>query len=578
MNTFSGAGFNTNYKQENIMYNPIRSTLIAIFLTVITAATVSAQADDIIVAWDPNDPAEQVTEYKLYYKTGNSGTPSGPPYNGTGLVEGNSPITIPVGQQIFNENNPEYTLTGLTAGVTYQFAVTACNDNTSPDPNESRYSNEVTYFSPEPVGPGLDYIEIEGNPTIQSNTAQYTLRAHFNNDTSRPVSTTSWEVDCADAEISRAGMLTVVDVNADTKCTISASYDSGVITRSDQMDIVIKSASGPELDRIAIEGSKSVAENSIGDYNCIAYYTDGTSAPVPAESWNEDCNGADISPDGMLRTDEVDQNIQCTVSVRYDSKYSEMGIYIRNNNNTIVTLDRIAIEGPDSVNEDTSATFTCRAHYSDGTDQIVSPGTWAITTGASFAEMTCPGGLNTHAVDADETVGIIASYTEGQSIRSDEIQVAVKNTNTFSSASPDKIVMDNGDPGTSSTGKWRSTKTKSYGRTSVLCRQSRKKYTFETELEGKYIVSFKWTKKARAKSVPVQIWDGNTLIDTVRVNQSKNRNRNRWNRLGAYTFSGRARITVISRYRSTVVDGMKFTKARRRYAGLDRSSILTNKQ
>lgn len=559
------------------MHNPIRSTLIVIFLTVIAAATVSAQANDIIVAWDPNDPAEQVTEYKLYYKTDNSSTPTGPPYDGTGLIEGDSPITIQVGQSLFDENNPEYTLTGLTAGVTYQFAVTACNDNKSPDPNESRYSNEVTYFSPEPAGPGLDYIEIEGNPTIQSNTAQYTLRAHFNNDTSNPVNATSWEVDCADAEISGDGVLIVEDVNIDTKSTISATYSSGGITRFDQMDIVIKSTGAVMLDRIAIEGSKNVDENSIGDYNCIAYYTDGTSGPVIAESWDEDCNGAEIYPDGRLDTNEVDQNIQCTVTVKYESRSSEMGIYIRdNNNNTIVTLDHITIEGPDSVNEDTSATFTCRAHYSDGTDEIVSPGTWAITTGASFAEMARRGDLNAHAVDADETVGIIASYTEGQSIRSDEIQVAVKNTDTFLSASPDKIVMDNGDPGTSSTGKWRTIKTRSYGRTSVLCRQSRKKYTFETELEGKYIVSFKWTRKARAKSVPVQIWDGDTLIDTVRVNQSKNRNR--WNRLGAYTFSGRARITVVSRYRSTVVDGMKFIKARRRYAGLDRSLISTNKR
>lgn len=563
---FFRSRFQYELQQENVMDNPIRSTMIVIFLTVIATATVFAQTNDIIVAWDPNDPTEGVTQYNLYYKTGNSGTP----YNGTGLVEGNSPIPIEVGD-LDDKFNPEYTLTGLTAGITYQFVVTACNDNTSPDPNESRYSNEVSYLFQVPAD--VDYVEIKGDPTIQGgNTAQYTLWVHYSNDPSHPktVSATSWDVDCADAEIS-GGQLTAEDVNADTKCTISAAYDSGVITRSDQMDIVIKSTGAVMLDRIAIVGSKSVDENSIGDYSCMAYYTDGTSTPVSAESWQEDCIGAHISSNGMLNTGEVNRNTQCTLTAKFESESSEMGIYIRNNNNdTIVTLDRITIEGPDSVNEDTSATFTCRAHYSDGTDQIVSPRTWAVTTGASFAEMTRPGDLNAHAVDADEAVGIIASYTEGQSIRSDEIQVAVKNTDTSPSASPVKLVMDNGDPGTSSTGKWRTIKTKSYGRTSVLCRQSRKKYTFETELEGKYIVSFKWTRKARAKSVPVQIWDGDTLIDTVRVNQCKNRNR--WNRLGAYTFSGRARITVVSRYRSTVVDGMKFTKARRRYAGLDRSN------
>ena len=65
-------------------------TILGIFIT--TAANVSAQTDGITVAWDPNDPDELVTEYRLYYKTG----AFGPPYDGTGLNQGESPIIIPV--------------------------------------------------------------------------------------------------------------------------------------------------------------------------------------------------------------------------------------------------------------------------------------------------------------------------------------------------------------------------------------------------------------------------------------------------------------------------------------------------
>jgi len=90
-----------------ILY-PIRYIFIVVFVFITTAATISAQKNSITLTWDPNDPAELVTEYRLYYKTGTSG----PPYNGTGLDQGDSPITIRV-DDLVDENNPEFYLTGL---------------------------------------------------------------------------------------------------------------------------------------------------------------------------------------------------------------------------------------------------------------------------------------------------------------------------------------------------------------------------------------------------------------------------------------------------------------------------------
>ncbi|MEJ2724387.1 MAG: fibronectin type III domain-containing protein [Deltaproteobacteria bacterium] len=85
---------------------------------------------DVTLAWD-SDSA--VDGYKLYYKAGSSG----PPYNGTGAAEGDSPVDV----GWFSE----FTLRALSDGEDYYFAVTAYNSE-----GESGYSNEAT--TARPVG------------------------------------------------------------------------------------------------------------------------------------------------------------------------------------------------------------------------------------------------------------------------------------------------------------------------------------------------------------------------------------------------------------------------------------------
>ncbi|MBW2001292.1 MAG: fibronectin type III domain-containing protein, partial [Deltaproteobacteria bacterium] len=99
-----------------------------ILTLVLTISATSAHSAELTLAWDPN--AEQdIAGYKIYYKTESSG----PPYNGTGLTEGNSPIDL--GNQI------EFTLHGLIDDVTYFFVATAYDT----EGLESDYSEELVY-------------------------------------------------------------------------------------------------------------------------------------------------------------------------------------------------------------------------------------------------------------------------------------------------------------------------------------------------------------------------------------------------------------------------------------------------
>ena len=535
------------------MFHLTRSILTIIFLLVIAAATGSAQTDSITLTWNPNTESN-LAGYNLYYKKDTSG----PPYDGTGLDQDNSPITIYLSDRtnennrLSDNNNPEFDLTGMVDGVTYYMALTAFNN----EGLESGYSNEVSYTHQAPVD--LDHVEIEGPQTVPENSAaQFILRAYFSNNSNGQVNASSWELNCADASISDEGLLTAGEVTVNTQCTVSATYTARGITRSDQMDSTIEDSDTVSLDHIEITGSSIVDENSNETYSCIVYYTDDTNEMVFAESWSTDCPNADISTNGILTTGEVNGNTQCTISTTYLSQSNQTNITIEDNN-TAAILTQIAIEGPINVDEGSNNNYACRAYYSDGSDKIITPGSWRIKYGASYSYITIDGILITDEVNKDETVDIEASYSEGQSSESDEVQVTVKDTDT----PPSEIIMDNGDPGTSYTGSWKTSYNTSFGSLSVYCpKRKAGDYSFSNQLNGDYQVLFRWIeKKGKSKNVEVEIFDGETLIDTVMVNQTQNADN--WNPLGIYTFNGPFRVNVTANKGEpdVSVDGMKFLR------------------
>jgi hypothetical protein len=76
------------------------------------------------------------------------------------------------------------------------------------------------------------------------------------------------------------------------------------------------------LDYIEIEGPSVINENSRADYNCRAYYTNGTDRQVMADTWDEDSAYAAISNTGHLTTTEVLSN----EPVQVFASYTEGGV------------------------------------------------------------------------------------------------------------------------------------------------------------------------------------------------------------------------------------------------------------
>jgi hypothetical protein len=119
------------------MRNINKRTFILLIFSIFFCFVSPVYAVDVTMAWSPNTESD-VEGYKLYYKTGLNG----PPYNGVGATEGDAPITIWT-DELYNPEQPEFTIHGLNENETYYFVLTAYDI----DGYESAYSDEVSFNS-----------------------------------------------------------------------------------------------------------------------------------------------------------------------------------------------------------------------------------------------------------------------------------------------------------------------------------------------------------------------------------------------------------------------------------------------
>src|SRR5205085_1037048 len=75
-----------------------------------------------------------------------------------------------------------------------------------------------------------------------------------------------------------------------------------------------------------------------------------------------------------------------------------------------VLLQSISISGPDSVNENSSASYTATAFYTNGTSRQVTP-SWQ--SNSAIASIGTTGQLNAGAIGSNTAIEVSATYLEG---------------------------------------------------------------------------------------------------------------------------------------------------------------------
>jgi hypothetical protein len=159
----------------------------------------------------------------------------------------------------------------------------------------------------------------------------------------------------------------------------------------------------PVLTSITVSGPSSVDEESSAQYTCTASYSDSSSATVDP-AWSEDSAYASIDSAGLLTTADVAADETVTVTATYEGLSSSVDVTI---NYVPPVLERIEISGPASVQEGTTATYSCVAHYSDGSVLGINP---AWSDNSASATISSSGLFTANDVASDVNVTVTASF------------------------------------------------------------------------------------------------------------------------------------------------------------------------
>jgi len=183
------------------------------------------------------------------------------------------------------------------------------------------------------------------------------------------------------------------------------------------------------LTGLSINGPSSMNETGTATYMATASWSDDSTSTVTPE-WNVDSQMVSISSNGELSCHGIANNQIVTITAEYSlggiTETATMDVTI---NKETTTLTGLSINGPSSMGEFESASYTALASWSDGSTSMVTP-TWSVNP--QMAEIDTDGVLSCRGgVASDQMVTVRAAYSSGGIAKSDTIDVTIRNVPTI---------------------------------------------------------------------------------------------------------------------------------------------------
>jgi hypothetical protein len=496
------------------VFQPIFFKIAAFFSILFSAFLYAGNADsaDVTLAWDGvSQSGVSVTGYRVYYSTDSS----------SGLTKG------------YEGASTSCTVTDLAEGETYHFFATAYNSY-----GESEPSDSVSYTVPDVLQTFTIAASADGYGSISPSGTVSLTEGHSKTFTITPNSGFHIQDVLVDGtDIGASSQYTFNEISANH--IIHATFASNPVT----LHTIVATDDG--YGSISPKGNVTVIEGNEQNFSI---------------SPNTGYHIADVLVDGH------------SVGAMGDYEFPNV------------------TEGHTISASFAANTFTITA--TPGSHGSITPGTVSVDQG-SGKTFTIAAGSGYEIADVvvdNQSKGSVTSYTfnnvtsnhtitatfDAVSTVSTDDDPSGSASNDYSSSTPDNsgstdttsnsgvptgmVIIDNGDSGTNATGTWSvSAGTGPHGTDSLYSKTISETYSFETNRTDLQEVYLWWTYYgSRYTQVPVQIYDGTELLNTVVVNQQQNGSQ--WNFLGTYTFSGTAKVVVVSSSsaESTCADAVKF--------------------
>lgn len=275
--------------------------------------------------------------------------------------------------------------------------------------------NKTVTILKEDVAITLTSLAIQGANTIRSEeSANYTFLATYSDGHTKLVDPTTFTADRLDIVTIVNKTVNAGKVSSDIPVKLSASYTEDGITKTATLDILIMNVVPVvDLSSIKIVGPSSVQEKTTTPYTVLATYSDGHTATISPNEFRLQATSqyATFSNSELVVGAVSIANTSVTLYASYTengiTKTATLPVSIVGNPPTVTSLE---IRGQDSMNENTTATFTAWEILSDGTDRQVASPTWSVIQGSAVASIAQTGVLSAGEVTQDTTVLIRATY------------------------------------------------------------------------------------------------------------------------------------------------------------------------
>jgi len=497
------------------IFQPIILKTVTCFSILMSAFLYAGNAEsaDVTLAWDGvSQSGVSLTGYRVYYRTDSS----------TGLTKGCEVKTT------------NCTVSNLADGETYHFVATAYNSY-----GESEPSDPVSYTVPD-VLQNFTITSSAGGYGSISPSGAFSL-TEGQNKTFYITPNSGFHI--------QAVLVDGADIGASSEYTfneLSANHTIHATFASNPVTLHTIAASDDGHGSISPKGNVTVIEGN--DQNFTITPNSGYHiADVLVD-------GQSVAKNSVYEFSHVTEGH--TISVSFAANM--FTITATAGNNGSIT------PGPVTVAQGSGKTFTIEANSGyEIADVVVDNQSKGVVTSYTFnniaANHTIAATFDvvTAAVPTDDDLS--GSTGAGDSSSSSDSSGSTDTTSN-SGAPSGTVIIDNGSSGTSSTGTWSvSAGTGPHGTDSVFSKTVSGTYSFETDRTGLQEVYLWWTYYgSRYTQVPVQIYDGTEILNTVIVNQQQDGSQ--WNFLGTYTFSGTAKVVIVSSSssESTCADAVKF--------------------
>lgn len=293
-------------------------------------------------------------------------------------------------------------------------------------------------------GPAFESLEIiapEGNTINETVPFTFKANAKFSDGQTLSNVDARWAV-IGNGKVAAIGGSTGIfqslDIDQDETVRVEARWthpESGV-TQISYVDIKVTDTTVRlKLDRIEVIGMDSLEENSVATYSVKAYFDDGTNAGVTPTTFTSSNPGAGSfdATTGKLTIGELTSDQTTTISATYAyngvTKDAKLEVHVLDK--TIYPASAVVV-GPNTVDENTSANFTLRVTYTNGTQVDVDVTDWA-TSNEAAGSIGATDGVFKAVTNLREDVSttLSASYTlEGRTVNGSK-QISVKDTTVY---------------------------------------------------------------------------------------------------------------------------------------------------